>query len=389
MTTNNNNIRYLYFIKFAKWFTLVMPIIVVFYQDNGLKMTDIMILKSIYSIAVVCIEIPSGYCADVWGRKKTLILGTSLAFLGFLTYSFSFHFLGFLIAEIILGVGHSLISGADSALLYDTLKENNKSDKYLIHEGKMTSLGNFSEAIAGVIGGLLAVLSLRLPFVCQTVIAFVGIPAALSLIEPKSAIIKGHKNMRDILYVIKNAIIDNKELRWNIIFSSVIGCSTLTLAWFVQPFFKEANIPIAYFGILWTALNLSVGITSMKAYKADRLLGQKKLSILIGIGVTLGYILGGIFISIYGLIILFGFYLLRGIATPVLKDYINRITDSEVRATVLSIRNFIIRLLFAGIAPILGVLTDKINLSSAMIISGIIFGTLSLISVFAMFNREK
>ena len=44
-------------------------------------------------------------------------------------------------------------------------------------------IGNFSEAFAGIFGGLLATFSLRLPFYCQILIAFIGIPAALTLQE--------------------------------------------------------------------------------------------------------------------------------------------------------------------------------------------------------------
>ena len=37
------------------------------------------------------------------------------------------------------------------------------------------------------------------------------------------------------------------------------------------------------------------------------------------------------------------FYLARGVATPILKDSINRIAPAPMRATILSVRNFIIR----------------------------------------------
>lgn len=384
-----NNIRYLYLIKMAKWFTLVMPIIVVFFQDNGLKMTDIMLLKSIYSIAVVCMEIPSGYCADVWGRKKTLIVGTFLGFLGYVIYSFSFGFFAFLGAEIVLGIGHSLISGADSAIMYDSLLEQKKEKEYLKHEGRMYSAGNFAEAIAGIAGGLLAAVSLRLPFICQSFIAFIGFPAALLLIEPTCASLGKHKGIKDILKVVKFALIDDKELRWNILYSSVIGCSTLTMAWFLQPFFKEAGIKVAWFGIIWTGLNLSVGLTSAFSYKIENKLGQIKTSLLIAFGISTGYIVGGLNISIAGLAIIVFFYLVRGIASPVLKEYINRITASEVRATVLSIRNFVIRLIFAGVAPLLGIMTDTVSLKWAFILSGSIFLTFSIICLQGIIKASK
>lgn len=55
------NILALYLIKLSKWFTLVMPIIVLFYEKHGLGLQDVFILKSVYSVAAVALEIPSGY----------------------------------------------------------------------------------------------------------------------------------------------------------------------------------------------------------------------------------------------------------------------------------------------------------------------------------------
>ena len=100
---------------------LIMPIITLFYQENGLGMKDVLLLQGIYSVAIVVLEIPSGYFADVWGRKSTLIIGSFLGVLGFAIYSFTSGFWSFLVAELVLGIGQSFISGSDSALLYDTL----------------------------------------------------------------------------------------------------------------------------------------------------------------------------------------------------------------------------------------------------------------------------
>lgn len=177
------NILALYIIKLSKWFTLVMPIIVLFYEDHGLGLQDVFILKSVYSIAAVALEIPSGYLADVWGRRKCLILGCILFFLGYLCYSFTSTFAAFVIAEILLGTGQTLVNGADSALLYDTTVQYKKENLYLRYEGRITMIGNFAEAIAGIFGGLLAAYSLRYPFYAQALIAFSGIPAAFALQE--------------------------------------------------------------------------------------------------------------------------------------------------------------------------------------------------------------
>ncbi|MGL4227676.1 MAG: MFS transporter, partial [Tannerellaceae bacterium] len=78
------NILALYAIKLSKWFSLVMPVIVLFYEKNGLTLQNIFMLKSVYSIAAVALEIPSGYLADVWGKKKCLLTGSILFFIGYL-----------------------------------------------------------------------------------------------------------------------------------------------------------------------------------------------------------------------------------------------------------------------------------------------------------------
>ena len=173
-----NNIWKLYVIKGLMWFMVAMPIIVLFFQENGLSLQEIMILQGSYSMMVALMEIPSGYIADLFGRKKTLVLGTLFCFLGFALFSFSFGFWEFFIAELLLGVGNSFISGSDSALLYDSLLESEQSDEYTRIEGKTYSIGNFAEAGAGILGGFLAEMSLRYPWYVQAVIACLAIPFA-------------------------------------------------------------------------------------------------------------------------------------------------------------------------------------------------------------------
>lgn len=367
------NIPRLYVIKIAKWFSLVMPIIVLFYQDNDMGMHEIFLLKAIYSIAVVIMEIPSGWMADAWGRKKTLFLGSILGAAGFMIYSFSYGFWAFAIAEIVLGIGNSFVSGADSAMLFDSLKAANKTDNYTREEGRITSIGNFAEAIAGVLGGFLAAISLRTPFYFQFLVAASAIPAAIMLKEPGLSISTQNQNIKSLVKNIRKGLRKSADLRISIYLSAITGTATLIFAWLVQPFFKNIGFEVEAFGILWTALNLSVGISSMYAYKVERKLGRKASVLLIILLLATGYLLSGIWVTIGGLSFLFLFYLVRGLATPILKNYINLYTDSEVRATMLSVRNFIIRIAFIIVGPLLGWTTDNLSLNAAFILAGGIY----------------
>ena len=367
------NISKLYIIKMSKWLMLTMPIIFLFYKDNGLATQDLFILKAAYSVAIVILEIPSGYFGDRWGRKASMVIGSILGFVGFSLYCISTGFWGFLICELILGVGQSFISGSDSAMLYDTLLSCGREDDYTKVEGKIISVGNYAEAAAAPIGVALAALSLRTPFYAQALVAAAAVPAALTLIEPPRAGSVGGQTRQNITQIIRYCMTQNMPLKWNIIYSSVIGTATLTMAWFVQPYFVHLSVPLAMYALLIPLLNLSTGTVSMWAYCLDKYLGKKQTIVFITISIALGYILLGCFNAMWSLIFLLFFYLVRGLATPVLRNYINETTPSEIRATVLSIRSLVIRLSFVGLGPVLGWSADAAGLSVTLFGGGIVF----------------
>ena len=362
------NLIALYLVKLSKWFTLVMPIIVLFYEEHRLGLQDVFILKSVYSVAAVALEVPSGYLADVWGRKRCILAGCVLFFGGYLCYSLTSTFAAFLVAEILLGIGQTMINGADSALLYDTTVHHGRENLYLRYEGRITMIGNFAEAVAGIFGGLLAVYSLRYPFYAQAVVAFVGIPAAMALREYAPAN-KVQSPWEEILRILKYSLVTNKKLCCNIMYSGIIGAATLTMAWFVQPVLMQLETPTEWYGIIWTVLNLTVGVAALYSDRVEQLFGMNKMNILILSVIAGGYVALAYNLTYAGLGILLLFYIFRGFATPILKGYINQMTFSEMRATVLSIRNFVIRLMFAAIAPFIGWLNDMYSLQVALLAS--------------------
>ena len=61
-------------INFFHSMLFFIPILVLFFQDRGLSMTQILLIKSIYSIFVVLMEVPTGVWADKFGHKKSINL---------------------------------------------------------------------------------------------------------------------------------------------------------------------------------------------------------------------------------------------------------------------------------------------------------------------------
>ena len=374
-----HNINKMYLLKAVKWFMIVMPIIVLFFEKHGLSITQIMILQATYSFSVALFEIPSGFFADIYGRRLSLVYGSILTFIGYLIFSFFSGFNEFFIAEIFLGIGGSLISGADSALIYDTLLELEEDNDYTKIEGKNYGIGNISEGLAGILGGFLAVTSLNLPVYIQTAVLFFSIPIAYSLVEPKSSF-KLAKSFKSILLVVKETFSNKSKLKWYIIYSSAMGIGTLSIAWFVQPFLMEINTPLVYYGIIWAFLNITAGITSYYSY----LFNNSNVLIVISLMMIISLIVLGFNISLYGFTFIVAIYIIRGIITPNLRNLININSTSERRATVLSLRSFVIRISFAVIAPILGYVTDVYDISYVFYSLALIVGITSLLAVYKL-----
>ena len=382
-----HNILKMYLLKAVLWFMVAMPIIVLFFQEHGLTLTEVMVLQSIYSFSVALFEIPSGFIADVFGRKKTILLSTIFTFIGFLVFSFFGGFYEFAIAQVLVGIGGSLMSGSDSAIIYDTLVETKSKNTYTKIEGRTYAIGNFSEAFAGILGGFLAVGSIYMPIYVQTSILFFSIPIALTLIEPKmQKENKLDRKFEAVLEVIRFALVDNKRLKWLIIYSSAMGVATLSMAWLAQPFFKAINIPLAYYGIIWAILNFSAGLSSFNAYQFDEKYHNYKILFYISLAMPISFMFLGLNASFFGLIFILFIYLLRGIVTPILRNSINENTTSNKRATVLSIRSLIIRISFAISAPILGYIADNYSLVISFYSLAIAVGFFSILSVIKLYK---
>jgi MFS family permease len=375
MKKNNilSNIWKLNLIQAFRWFMLIMPAIVLFYKENGLSMQDIMVLQALYSLALVIFELPSGYFSDTIGRRNSLVAGSILSTAGFFIYALSYSFFGFLCAEMILGLGYSFISGTDSALLYDTLLEAKKEKDFTKRQGRLNATANFSEAVAGILGGIIAVSSLRLNFFIETGIIALSIPVALSIVEPKT-----HKSLKPKMtykgfYTIIYETLSCPPLFWLISYNAVILSGTLTIVWFVQPYLKMSGIPLVMFGIIWTILNLSVGVSSLSADKIKNLIGEKFSFVLPLFLVVTGYFLLSFLDLKWAFMLFILLYLARGFTLPVFTNLINQQIPSENRATVLSIRVLLTRLIFCLVGPVSGYISDCFSLKKGLLFAGITF----------------
>ena len=154
------------------------------------------------------------------------------------------------------------------------------------------------------------------------------------------------------------------------------------MVWFIQPYLEAVNLPLQYFGIAWAALNYSVGVFTYFAHHVEQTLSRRMTLISLIILTGVGYFLLATFFTLWAALFIFIFYYIRGINSPLLKNYVNQLITSDMRATVLSVQGMTGRLTFSLIGPFVGWARDYFSMATAFIIAGIIFVVLGFISIF-------
>jgi MFS family permease len=390
------NIPKFYWYRLTKFALFHIAIMVLFYQKRGLSFSQIMILQSFYYFAKVLSEVPTGALADRFGRKKSLVIGSFCHSSAYLLIFLSHSFILFNLGEIIAGISMSFAYGADSALAYDTLNNLGREKEYQKVEGNGHSMRLLSFAIFAPIGGLLATINLALPYLASSIIIFLSGLLALTFIEPlhvrvgvaplsepKSQV--GEKYYHEIIRSF-NLMLNEKKILWLVLFFSLVFLATRLGFWTYQPYMKEVGVPLSLFGVVFASFHLFAALVSKYADKIEKTLKENLTLFFMPILVIISFILMSRFLFLPSIC----FILLQqaSMAThePILKNYLNRLAPSDIRATMLSVQSMAGNLVFAIAAPFLGSLVDKLGLGNALLIFALV---IIIFSIFLWYYRIR
>lgn len=131
------------------------PYMVIYFLDIGLSFKQIAILTSIYAIAPVIFEVPTGAFSDYFGRKYSVIISFILIGIFTILVSLTNNFYLLALLFLLVSASATLSSGADEAWIVDLLKSKKK--KKLLHDYyiKIQSIVNFSAILMGVLSSFI------------------------------------------------------------------------------------------------------------------------------------------------------------------------------------------------------------------------------------------
>ncbi len=369
----HRNITVIYGLAFFHCFMVIVPAIVPFFMSKGLSLAEIFYLQAVFATTIVLLEAPSGYFADIFGRRFALIIGS--VFLGFAYFLLNFanDMASLMVFEITAGVAMSLISGADIALLYDTQKAlqedtHSESAKGIAQLGFIKSL---AEVLGALVGGVLALWSFDLMVLIQSAVAWVCLLLALLVVEPPYKKAGAAESRLQITEILKHLLVRDPVLRRVVLAIPLYSLATFHVAWLVQPYWESQGLSLAVFGILWCAQSLTVALANKFGFEIERRFGASTLLVLIGTLPILGHFGMAWFQGWTGIVIGLLLFVCRGLNQVILVNALNRRVPSEFRATANSFTSFLFRLAFITTGPLVGYVAQTQGLVTALNLLGI------------------
>ena len=285
-------------------------------------------MVKIFSLWVFIFEIPSGYIADVLGRKKTLLAGSLIWIFSLIFYCLGKGFMTFAIAEVFSGLAASLMSGADTAIAFDTLVQIGRERDYCQLQSRLVTIAGVTQAICGIVGAVVASVNLVYPFYLQTVFIIAYCILVFTLVEPTPHVsvaqIAPQGNIKGLWQIVRLALFENKNLKWLILLSANFGTATFLIIWLSQADMIQRGIPTQELGFAWFFFHLVMSLASIKASFIENLFGIKRvfLSLIILMGTS--YILLAFINQTWGIIFIAAIYFVRGLRTPLVLNYLNQ-----------------------------------------------------------------
>jgi len=357
-----------------------LAIITLFWKDQiGLSLTEIMLLQAVFSLASLCLEFPSGYISDRLGYRFSLNLASLLGLVGWTIYTLADSFSGVLVAEIILGISFAFISGSDSALLYESLRQENREEEYSKLEGRMTGWAQGGEAIGAISAGLLYATAPVLPFAIQILVWTIALSITLRLQDVPPVEKVRHSHFVEMTSVWKLAWKENPKIRSTILLSTCLGLASFYPVWLIQPYMQETNVPIAWFGPIWAGANLTVAVFSVLSHRVTSLLGSKGQLKLFFILSFIGLLGLGLTTALFSFLFYYLLTAMRGLQSPFSRHYLQRESVRSNRASLLSLKALAFRLGFVVTAPAIGFAADQYGLNMTFTLLAVLFASSYLI----------
>jgi predicted MFS family arabinose efflux permease len=340
---STRNLTLLFWIHFFGTISFLQPVLTLFYVKNGLSEANILVILMCWSGAVLIGEIPTGVFADRFGARVSFLTGSiiKLSSIGILLLANSLEM--FMLFSVLNGLSVTFFSGADEALIYDSLKKDNKQQKMDEAMGKIQSAGFIAMMIAVLFGSFFArdleleqfqllILLSMVSYIVEFVLLFFIQEPSGKVSIPGTSI----ENVLEGVRVIKQA----PQLLVMFLNVTLVFIPTVAVFQkFDQPLMIGSGLPVYFIGPVYAVGALLAFFSSRSIGMLNRKLSYSVLMYTSGLLSAFGLLLAALFQNQLWMILCVVLFLrwVGAIRYPIYSQLSNNIIPSHVRATTISL----------------------------------------------------
>jgi predicted MFS family arabinose efflux permease len=330
------NIGKLYAIRF---FQSLIPAYVIerlFWEQRGMTIQMVVYTEMIFAITVVLLEVPSGIIADKWGRKNMILLGAFLEGGMFLILIFATDFWHFAVAIFLSGIANSASSGAENALLYDSLLLNDRERSFEKYLGRLNVCDVTSAILAALCGSFLASeINFEFNYWLSLASMLISVCVSLMLIEPAVKSDTGESVAFKEYIIAAVQFFRRNPSVCLVVLSGMVTGAALSFVWeFWQLYLNRLGIPVIYFG-LFSAVFMFLSLPgNMLAHILIDRFKYRTLLLTVTAFMSVGFLYVSVIKDFTGLVAISIIFLVSGIMEPLVSGYMHHRMDSSMRATI-------------------------------------------------------
>jgi len=136
------------FLKNQRYFE---PFIILFFLQSNLSFTQIGLLVGFRELFINLMEIPSGAVADLFGRRRSMILSFSSYIASFAIFGFSGAYWQFFLAMLFFAIGEAFRTGTHKAMIFTWLRNEDRLDEKTEVYGYTRSWSKIGSAVSTVL----------------------------------------------------------------------------------------------------------------------------------------------------------------------------------------------------------------------------------------------
>ena len=360
MSFYRKQLRKLYALNFLGNISIAGAAWVLLLVSCGYSVIEVGLFETVFHLVSLTAEIPSGVFADVFGRKKSLLMSCLCAVISCITRIVWINsFIGVAVSIGFSALNYNFASGSDSALAYDTLKENGKQDEYDRYISTQTVIYRISNGAATLAAGVAVMLGNTKAHIISLVLIALQILVAVTLKEnkvvegnmDKEFAVRVRKCVRESFAFLKG----NQKVAGLIFRNALVGAIDILLLFFLQAKLPMTGIADWVLGPLLFVMSMGGLLGAFMSVKV-RHWSFSRIFLM-----CLAVVTAGFFANFTGVALIMtagGF--MAAFADDLIQIRadveLNSIVPSEQRATLISVNSWCFSFVMVFMSPLAGIL---------------------------------